>query len=305
MKSLRGRLCLAVLVGSLFAALPASAQTLDPPSVTVLQSKPSSVRLMVTAGPSGAPAGFFLDRMTKAEFDSYGGWPVGQATTTRVVGSFTGAPTFNIEGTATTYHLAAGQSIEVELGQLFDETGVAATDYEELDPGTQYVFRIRANNDGATAPSAFTNNIVATTTPPALNCTNSQGYWKNHTESWPVSGLTLGTVNYTAAQLLAIFDQPAQGNKLTSLAHQLIAAKLNLAQGANPSAVASTIAAADALIGGLVVRPIGNGNLPASPATTYANLLDDFNNGLVGPGHCGAVPATAATWGTVKALYRR
>ncbi len=299
------RLSVLLLAACTIPAGAALAVALDPPAVSIVQSKPGSIRLMVTAGPSGAPAGFFVDRMTQAEYDQFGAWPEGQPTQTRVVGSFSGVPTFNIEGTAGSYQLAAGQSIEVELGQLFDETGVGSTDYEELDPSTPYVFRLRANNVGTGAPSPFTSTMSASSSGLAQNCTYTQGYWKNHTAAWPVASLTLGTVSYTAAQLLAIFNQPAQGNKLTILAHQLIAAKLNLAQGANPSAIASTISAADALIGSLVVRPIGNGNLPSNPATGYANQLDDFNNGLVGPGHCGSVPATATTWGTVKATYRR
>jgi hypothetical protein len=302
MKSNGVRSSLWMAATALLVATPALA--LDAPTVTLLQSKPSSARVLVTAGPSGAPAGFFVDRMEKSEFDALGGWPVEAPAVTRVIGSFTGTPTFNIEGTSPNYRLQSGQSIEVELGQLFDETGVGSSNYNELTPGTQYVIRIRANNVNGEAPSAFTETMVVSSGLLAANCTYTQGYWKNHPENWPVASLTLGTVNYTVAQLLFILGQPAQGNKLTILAHQLIAAKLNLANGASPVSIATTIANADALIGGLVVKPIGNGSLPASPATGYANTLDDFNNGLLGPGHCGTVPTTAQTWGHMKAIYR-
>ena len=280
------------------------AAAVDVPIVQVLLSKPGSVRLMVSAGASGAPAGFTIDRMSQNDFDAFGGWATTLATS-RVLSSFEGRPTFNTEGTADDYRLAAGEGIEVELGQLFDETGVGATDYEELDASTGYVFRLRANNVAGGAPSPYTETMAVTSAALAQNCTYTQGYWKNHAELWPTGSLTLGTVNYSAAQLLAIFAQPAAGNRLTSLAHQLIAAKLNLANGANPASIAATIAAADALIGGLVVKPIGNGTLPTDPANGYANTLDDFNNGLIGPGHCGTVPASAATWGQMKALYRQ
>ncbi len=302
MKLSLGRVTAAFFALSLLIAGPASA--LDAPVVTVLQSKPSSVRLMVSAGASGAPAGFTVDRMSLADFDAFGGWATPLATS-RVIGSFEGRPTFNIAGTGDDYRLAAGEGIEVEIGQLFDETGVGSTDYEELDPGTSYVVRIRANNIAGGTPSSYTSTLTVTSAGLAQNCTYTQGYWKNHTEVWPVASLTLGNVNYTAAELLAIFNQPAQGNKLTILAHQLIAAKLNLANGANPVSVAATIAAADALIGNLVVAPIGNGSLPTNPATGYANTLDDFNNGLIGPGPCGTTPATASTWGSIKSIYRK
>ena len=301
MKSIALRSSLSLLVATLLASTPAFA--LDAPTVSLLQSKPSSARVLVTAGPSGAPAGFFVDRMTKVEYDEVGGWPANAVS--RVIGSFTGTPTFNVEGTSPNYRLQAGQSIEVELGQLFDETGVGANDYRELEPATEYVIRVRANNVSGEAPSEFSQTMVVSSSVLAANCTYTQGYWKNHPEAWPVTSLTLGTVNYTMAQLMMIFGQPAQGNKLTILAHQLIAAKLNLANGASPSGIATTIADADALIGALVVKPIGSGNLPTSPATAYANTLDDWNNGLLGPGHCGTVPVSEQTWGSVKSIYRR
>jgi len=44
-------------------------------------------------------------------------------------------------------------------------------------------------------------------------------------------------VTYQAAELMAILDDPARGNGLVILTHQLIAAKLNIANGADPSAV--------------------------------------------------------------------
>ncbi len=308
MKLNRVRMLVAAAVGLSVAAGPVAAQALDAPLVNAMQSKPSSVRLMVIAGASGAPAGFEVQWITKAEFDLLGGFPADGVASTLVEGTFDGTPTFNIEGSADSYILGPAEGIEVELGQLFDETGVSDVTLEEaveLEPGTQYVVRVRTQGAGAGAPSDYTDAMIVNSAPLAANCTYTQGFWKNHFELWPVTSLTLGTVNYTAAELLAIFNQPAGGNKLIILAHQLIAAKLNLANGADPSASAATIAAADAIIGALVVPPIGGDDLPNNPAVDYANLLDDYNNGLIGPGHCGTVPASAATWGQVKSLYRQ
>jgi hypothetical protein len=94
-------------------------------------------------------------------------------------------------------------------------------------------------------------------------------------------------VSYTAAELESIFNTPpAGGEGLLILAHQLIAAKLNIANGANPSAVASTIAAADALIGGLVAPPVGSGSLAPSAVSALSSTLDQYNSGLIGPGSC-------------------
>jgi len=45
----------------------------------------------------------------------------------------------------------------------------------------------------------------------------------------------LGAVSCSDQQLLQILNDPAQGNGLIILAHQLIAAKLNIAHGADPA----------------------------------------------------------------------
>ncbi len=118
------------------------------------------------------------------------------------------------------------------------------------------------------------------------SCTYTQGYWRTHPDAWPVTSLTLGTVTYQAAELMAILDNPAQGNGLVILIHQLIAAKLNIANGADPSEVQQTIVDADAMVAGLVIPPIGNGYLPASQTSALTETLTEYNEGTIGPGHC-------------------
>ena len=103
---------------------------------------------------------------------------------------------------------------------------------------------------------------------------------------------------------MSILNAPVSGNGLISLAHQLIGAKLNLANGANPTSIASTVAAADALIGGLVIPPVGAGYLAPSATSAYTQSLDDFNNGLSGPGHCGSTPVRTSSWGSLKTIVR-
>jgi len=134
-------------------------------------------------------------------------------------------------------------------------------------------------------------------------CTYTQGYWKNH-ETWPVAaGLTLGTVAYTNGQLSNILDTqpggPGGANGLIQLAHQLIAAKLNQAKGACvPPSVSAAIAAADTLIGALVIPPIGGGYLAPSVTSSLTYTLDQYNSGCTagGPPHCGDdEPATCPT----------
>lgn len=109
-------------------------------------------------------------------------------------------------------------------------------------------------------------------------CTWGLGYWKNHPEAWPVDTLTLGSLTYSQAQLLDILHQPVNGNGLVSLGHQLVAAKLNLAEGAH-DVTDGAIAGADDLVGALVIPPIGSGSLATSETSDISTVLDQFNKG--------------------------
>lgn len=133
---------------------------------------------------------------------------------------------------------------------------------------------------------------------PVGGCTYTQGYWKNHgpagcssgnnQNAWPVASLDLGNTTYSDAELCAIFQQPTQGNGLISLAHQLIAAELNVANGATlPDLVETAIEQAHALIGDLVVPPIGSGFLHPSVTSHLTAVLTAYNQGEIeGTVHC-------------------
>ncbi len=144
---------------------------------------------------------------------------------------------------------------------------------------------------GVTCPATYTCYDGQCIAPPPpecdynQNCTWSYGYWKQH---WVCNwqSLTLGTTKYSHDQLLAILNQPVNGNGLVDLAHQLIGAKMNIVKGADATSIQSTLNAADALIGGLVVPPIGTDSLTVASETVLSHTLEDFNLGNTGPGHC-------------------
>jgi hypothetical protein len=150
----------------------------------------------------------------------------------------------------------------------------------------------------ATFPAVFAAPMQPTThqTPGqyAINCTYTIGYWKTHPEAWPVASLTVGGVSYTQAQLLNILWTSPQGDATYIVAHQLIGAMLNVAQGADPSATGGTIAAANAW---LSANPIGSdpGGSARGVGIGYSETLDSYNNGLIGPGHCGSNPPTSTS----------
>jgi len=106
---------------------------------------------------------------------------------------------------------------------------------------------------------------------------------------WPVNSLTLGSQTYTQLQLLNILMSSTTSDASLVLARQLIAAKLNIANGADGTPVTSTITDADAVLS------LYSGTLPYAVRTNTTNghrmvndaaILDRYNNGLVTTG-CG------------------
>jgi len=283
----------------------ASAQVLDTPSISTVAVGHGKIRLTITAGPSGAPAGFEVCYMPEALYNASAGWPATGWLDGEGWVDYTNLGSLNTWGQAQVdFRLGAGQSVDVEIGDAYDESGVSGTTQEELIDATSYVVCVFARQGGGSARSPYSFNVLGATTLQGTDCTFTIGYWKNHTGAWPAGSLTLGTVNYSAAQLLAILNEPVGGNGLISLAHQLIGAKLNILNGADPSSISATITAADALIGGLVVPPVGAGTLTPASTSGYTQSLDDFNNGVTGPGHCGSTPSHKSTWGQVKQINR-
>ena len=133
----------------------------------------------------------------------------------------------------------------------------------------------------------FTNEAVSS------GCTFTQGYYKNH-ESYvqkilgPNGTLNIGTIAnpflLTAAQIDANLETPPKkGDAFYILTHQLITAELNiLGGGSAPPAVQQAIADGNALLADKVIMADER-----DQAIAIAAILDDYNNGLTGPGHCG------------------
>jgi hypothetical protein len=262
------------------------------------------VTILITAGPSGAPAGFTCKWMLMSDYVANGSQFYSGPNSVQGEGDFTGEPTLNtFRGFVVDFVLQPNQSIVVEIGDLFDETGVTvAAPTEELIANKTYVLAAHANGDANGSVSPLSNVVPGTTR--SANCTLTQGFWKNHEELWPVSGMTLGFVYYTKQQLLDILHEAVRGNGLSSLAHQLIAAKLNLENGADPATIEQTILQAETLIGFRVVPPIGTDELDPDWTSAFTQILDDYNNGIIGPGHCGTTSVEELSWGRVKAAYR-
>lgn len=125
--------------------------------------------------------------------------------------------------------------------------------------------------------------------PPDTNegCTYTQGYWKNHNIlstrpsqkiAWPLPEDTM----LCSKTWLSILQTPVKGNKWYILAHQWIAAKLNVANGASASAIAQDLIDGDTLLN-LCSFTTGR---QEKQAVAIAGRLGSYNEGLIGPGHC-------------------
>jgi len=312
----RAALLCVFLLSTAFAAFAAPVE-LDPPSLDTGTESSATIHLDVVAGASGAPNGFTVEWMTQAQFDAIGDWPADPLDPRIQFAIFLGLPSLNTVDGTYTFLLGPGQTAKIEIGDIFDETGVLSDHRAEMAEGTDYVFRVKANGDGGdphgggtgllpTSPYSSTQHAHTSAPVPGNDCVKTIGYWKNHPSAWPVSSLKLGNIIYSKAQLLLILNQPAAGNGLISLAHQLIASKLNVIAGAIPSSsIQGAIATADALIGNKIVPPIGSGYLTPATASHLTDDLEEFNNEETSTAPCqGTTPTQPRTWGELKAIYR-
>ena len=130
-------------------------------------------------------------------------------------------------------------------------------------------------------------DIGSTVTTPTGEGTGTIGYWKNHSEAWPVTSLSLGHVvpDYSQNTLLSILNTPTRGDKTISMAKQLIAAKLNVANGTDPSCISDTIAASDDWLAGH--GGVGSGQRQWDEGDLLHDDLDAYNNGLLCAPHRG------------------
>jgi len=113
--------------------------------------------------------------------------------------------------------------------------------------------------------------------------TGTPGYWMNHPEAWPVEGITIGGKLYTNAHAIALMKKSTTTDVTYILFQALVAAKLNVLIGNDPSCIEGTIAEADAW---MTAYPVGSKvkaggkNSPWRTGEPLYLKLDSYNNGL-------------------------
>ena len=196
----------------------------------------------------------------------------------------------------------------------FCASGLSSGGYVSLGAGSSYSRTIgpyatcgnyRVDNlatltTNTTATQDTDGWTVAVTVPCGSGCTLTQGYWKTHSDKGPApydetwallpGGLGANTVFFLSGQTwYQVFWTAPAGNAYYNLAHQYMAARLNLLNGADGSVVASALASATTLFN--TYTPAQIAALKGSSALraqfiSLAGTLGSFNEGLIGPGHC-------------------
>ena len=127
-------------------------------------------------------------------------------------------------------------------------------------------------------------------------CTRTPGYWKTHSvfgpagsdPTWAQLPSGASTIFFLSGKTYyAVLWTPPQGNAYYILAHAYIATKLNLLNGtASTPEVNAAMAWATTFFGANTPTTILSRRGRAA-AISFAGILDGYNNGLTGPGHCG------------------
>ncbi|MCA9195529.1 MAG: hypothetical protein KDB03_27345 [Planctomycetales bacterium] len=140
--------------------------------------------------------------------------------------------------------------------------------------------------------------------PCAGGCTLTQGYWKTHSSYGPApyddtwAQIGEDTTFFLSGQSYyqVLWTSPA-GNVYYNLAHQYIAAKLNLLNGAAGADVQGTFDNATSLLSQYTPSTIAGlkaNNPTRKEFVKLASILDQYNNGLIGPGHCSEASVSGA-----------
>lgn len=152
------------------------------------------------------------------------------------------------------------------------------------------------NDTGTVGEDSWT---VLITVPCEGGCTLTPGYWKTHSEhgpapyddTWAMLPNGADTIFFLSEQTYheVLWTSPRRGNAYYILAHQYIAAELNVLNGAViPGDVLDAWNEATGLFETYTPHDIGSRQNREVRARfiELASMLDDYNNGVTGPGHC-------------------
>lgn len=130
-------------------------------------------------------------------------------------------------------------------------------------------------------------------------CSLTIGFWKTHGGFGPQADvvtpllpISLGSFEVSDGQIahdvLSMNVYGRQSNGITKLMAQLLGTKLNAASGADTGALGDAIAEADQFLTDYSWEDWGSmSRRMKKHVIRMMSMFDDYNNGLIGPGHCG------------------
>lgn len=126
---------------------------------------------------------------------------------------------------------------------------------------------------------------------PTPDCTYPLGYWRDNPQEWLIEDIMLGNLSYSKDEALAILDSEDPGPTERLLAAFLVA-QLNTLNGADSSTIDQALVAARDW---LILRPHGIDLTEEEllEVQELAQQLQDYNEGLSGPGSCLEATPTA------------
>lgn len=174
-----------------------------------------------------------------------------------------------------------------------------------IDPTQNTVSPTPADSDNPSpTPSSLPTDPAAEFTPDLgtnQNCTFTIHFWRAYPGAWETDRIIFGERAYTQVQALAILNIEDPGLATTRLMQQYITALLNTLKGADPTEIESTLETA---LEWLIVHPpeIGLSQSESLEGESLAEALEDFNNGVTGPGPCLNEPFTPTPGATPTPL---
>jgi hypothetical protein len=122
------------------------------------------------------------------------------------------------------------------------------------------------------------------------NCTYPVIYWKDHPDSWPAEIIIAGKA-YTKNDVRLLFTTQ-EPDIQTLLTRHLYTSFLNILHGADMGVIESTILEAS---GWITTHPSGNelSEFNRQRGLYLIQILENYNDGQIGPGPCKDSPGTA------------
>jgi hypothetical protein len=156
----------------------------------------------------------------------------------------------------------------------------------------------------ASTSSMLVTDPAAEFTPgsePLKNCTFTIHFWKVYSGAWEINHIVFGERAYTKVQAVAILNIEDPSLATTRLMQQYITTVLNTIKGADPTEIERTMERA---LEWLILHPpeVGLSQAETLAGEILADALQDFNNGVTGPGHCIHEPFTPTPGSTPTPL---